>query len=100
MKKGDIISLVLGLISVLLSFIGYYFYVRSEIYKRTEEAINNAEATGEVGREKLKSATEQLYLTVPSFLRSFIGRDAIEVIVQSAFDKIEEYAKKQIKKAI
>ena len=97
MTKSEIFSIIFGAFSVFLSFIGYYFYVKSEIYKKTEDAVNNAEATGEIGREKLKSATEQLYLTVPSFLRPFISRETVEAAVQSAFDKIEEYAKRQKK---
>ena len=91
----EIFSLIFGLISVLLSFIGYYFYVKSEIYKNTEEAVNSAETDGSLGSEKLKMATEQLYLTVPALFKPFFTKDQIELIVQSAFDKIEEYAKKQ-----
>ena len=95
MTKGEILSIIFGVVSAIVSFIGYYFYVKSEIYRKTEDAVSCAEATGEVGREKLKSATEQLYLTVPTFLRPFISRDAVEMAVQSAFDKIEEYARRQ-----
>ena len=91
----EIFSIIFGLISVLLSFIGYYFYVKSEIYRKTEDAVNNAETQETLGREKLKIATEQLYMTVPSLLKLFFTREQVELIVQSAFDKIEEYAKKQ-----
>lgn len=91
----EIFSIIFGLISVLLSFIGYYFYVKSEIYRKTEDAVNNAETQETLGREKLKIATEQLYMTVPSLLKPFFTREQVELIVQSAFDKIEEYAKKQ-----
>ena len=91
----EIFSVIFGLISVMLSFIGYYFYVKSEIYRKTEDAVNNVETEGALGREKLKMATEQLYLTVPSLLKPFFTREQIELIVQGAFDKIEEYAKKQ-----
>ena len=95
MIGDEIFSLIFGLISVLLSFVGYYFYVRSEIYRKTEDAVNNAETADEIGREKLKTATEQLYLSVPALLKPFFTKAQIELIVQSAFDKIEEYAKKQ-----
>lgn len=97
MNGEEILSLILGLISVLLSFAGYYFYIKSQIYKKTEDAVNNAEEEGMIGREKLKTATEQLYLTVPTVLKPFIGKSEIELIVQCAFDKIEQYAKKQEK---
>ena len=95
MTKSEALSVIFGVLSAFVSFIGYYFYIRSEIYRKTEDAVSCAEATGEVGREKLKSATEQLYLTVPTFLRPFITREAVETAVQNAFDKIEEYARRQ-----
>lgn len=95
MSAEGVLSIVFGLISVLLSFIGYYFYVRSRVYSKTEDAVNNAEVEGMIGRDKLKAATEQLYLTVPAVLKPFIGREQIGAIVQRAFDKIEEFAEKQ-----
>ena len=97
MIKGEVLSALLALISFLLSFVGYYFYIRSEVYKKTEDAVNNAEAQGTVGKEKLKAATEQLYATVPTVLKPFFSREQLESIVQAAFDKIEEYAKRQKK---
>lgn len=95
MQAEAFLSIIFGFISVTLSFIGYYFYIRSEIYKKTEDTVNNAETSGKTGKEKLKTATEQLYLTVPTFLKPLITRARIEKTVQYAFDKIEEYAKKQ-----
>ncbi len=97
MLKSEIFSIIFGTVSLLLSFIGYYFYIKSEVYKKTEDAVNNAEAEGTVGKEKLKAATEQLYATVPAILKPFFGREQIELAVQTAFDKIEEYAKRQKK---
>ena len=95
MDKKDILSIAFGVLSIVLTFISYYFYIRSEIYKRTEETVNNAESGGTVGREKLLAATEQLYGSVPVILKPFITREHIESAVQYAFDKIEEYAQKQ-----
>ena len=95
MLKGEILSLLFALLSLFVSFIGYYFYIRSEIYRSTEDAVNNAEANGGCGKEKLKAATEQLYSSVPAVLKPLIGKRQIEELVQVAFDKIEEYAKRQ-----
>ncbi len=97
MFKSEIFSIIFGTVSLLLSFVGYYFYIKSEIFKKTEDAVNNAEAEGTVGKEKLKAATEQLYATVPAVLKPFFSREQIELAVQTAFDKIEEYAKRQRK---
>ena len=95
MEKTEILSVVLGLLSVVMSFIGYYFYIKSRIYKSSEKAINNAEVEGESGKQKLESATRELWRIVPNVLKPFISYECIKAIVQSAFDKIEEYAKKQ-----
>ena len=95
MLKGEFFSVIFALISLILSFIGYYFYIKSEIYKNTEDVVNNAEASGGNGKEKLKAATEQLYMSVPTVLKPLIGKAQIEAVIQRAFDKIEEYAKRQ-----
>lgn len=95
MSTETFLSMIFGLISVALSLIGYYFYIRSEIYKSTEDAVNNAENTDKIGKEKLSTATEQLYLTVPTLLRPFFSKKRLEKAVQYAFERIEEYAKKQ-----
>lgn len=97
MSKGEIFSIIFGVVSLLLSFIGYYFYIKSEVYRKTEDAVNNAEAEGTVGKEKLKAATEQLYAVVPALLKPFFSREQVEHAVQTAFEKIEEYAKRQKK---
>ena len=95
MDKRDALSIVFGAVSLVLTFISYYFYIKSEIYKRTEETVNNVEIGGTVGKEKLTAATEQLYGSVPVVLKPFITRGHIESAVQYAFDKIEAYANKQ-----
>ncbi len=93
----EFFSVIFGILSILMSFVSYYFYIRSELYKKTEDAVNSAEDKGGIGEEKLMAAAEQLYLTVPKILKPFITREHIKIIIQKAFDKIEEYAKKQVK---
>ncbi len=91
-----IISLALAGLTLLMTFIGHYFYVRGKLHKAAAGAITNAEQDEKTGVEKLDLAVEQVYSLVPTSLKVFIHRRTVRKIVQAAFDKIEEYAKKQV----
>lgn len=91
-----IISLALTGLTLLMTFIGHYFYVRGKLHKAAAGAITNAEQDEKTGAEKLELAVEQVYSLVPTSLKVFIHRRTVRKIVQAAFDKIEDYAKKQV----
>ena len=93
-----IISLVLAGLSLIVTFIGHYFYVRGKLHKAAAGAITNAEQDDKTGAEKLELAVDQVYVLVPASLKVFIHRSSVRKIVQAAFDKIEDYAKKQVEK--
>lgn len=92
-----IISIVLGVVSVALSFLGYYFAVRAKLEAAAAGAVEGAEADGKSGEEKLRDAVRTVSALVPAALKPFIREPLITRIVQAAFDKIEAYAKKQVK---
>ncbi|MEG1609532.1 MAG: hypothetical protein RR348_06650 [Clostridia bacterium] len=98
MTVSQIINIVLGVLAVLVSFISYYFYIKSIITKETAKAVERAEIEGKTGAEKLEIATAQVYALVPVFLKSIISREFTKQLIQQAFDKIEAYAKKQLDK--
>lgn len=85
-------------VSVLLTFISYYFYIVSKAKEAASEAINKAEDADKSGTEKLNLAVKQVYELIPITARMFIPKSVIKTLVQAAFDNIEEYAKKQIAK--
>lgn len=93
-----IISIVLMVLSLIASFISHYFYVRGKLHKAATGAITNAEQDDKTGEEKLDIAVEQVYGLIPISLKPFIHRKSVRKIVQAAFDKIEDYAKKQVEK--
>ena len=64
-------------------FIFFYIITRTSSDKKKEE--------------KMAFVVEQLKKIVPKALRFIFTDKAIEKIAQKAFDKIEEYAKKQKK---
>lgn len=98
MKAEIIINLILGILAIVASFVGWYFYVKGKAYKAAEGAVDDAEQDGKTGAEKLEIATDQVYAIIPVVLKPFITKDIVRDIVQAAFDKIEAYAKKQVKK--
>lgn len=98
MKAEIITNLILGILAIVASFVGWYFYVKGKAYKAAEGAVDDAEQDGKTGAEKLEIATEQVYAIIPVVLKPFITKDIVRGIVQAAFDKIEAYAKKQVEK--
>lgn len=98
MTTAEIINVVLSVLSVVVSFVGYYFYVKQKIAKAATEAVNDAEQDGKTGEEKKEMAVTQVYALIPAIYKPFITRAVVEGLVQAAFDKIEDYAKKQLNK--
>lgn len=98
MTAAQIISIVLGVLAVIVSFVGYYFYIRSKIAKAATGAVSDAEQDGKTGEEKLQTAVDAVCALIPVILKPIISREFVKNLVQAAFDKIEEYAKKQAAK--
>jgi len=93
-----VLDIILGVISLIAMFISYYFYIKCMLNDAACDAIDNAEATGGKGAEKFCFACELLKSLIPMAMKPFISDKMIEMIVQSTFDSIESYAKKQTKK--
>lgn len=98
---AKIINIAIPILAVLMTFVGYYFYIKSQAEKAASVAINKTETDtkdGKSGEEKLNEAVEQVYDLIPISARVFVPKPVVRGIVQVAFDNIEEYAKKQIAK--
>ena len=95
-----ILEIVLGALTVILIFISYYLSVKSSLQKIAGDAINNAETYDLDGKEKMKVAVSQISQLVPTVLKPFFKDEIIETIVQCAFDKMQEFAKKQVEKDV
>ncbi len=93
---------VLTIISILLTLaavcVSYYLYIKKVIERKSLDAINNAENTDKEGKEKLADAVEEVYSVLPVVVKPFISRAVVETIIQTIFDKVEEYAQKQVNK--
>lgn len=94
----NFLTIIFAVLAVLGYILSYYFSVKAKIYAATEDAVNNAEQDDKEAAEKLEFAVNQIYDIIPAVAKPFFSKKLIEKIVQKAFDKIEEYAKKQKRK--
>ena len=93
-----ILSIVSCLFTLAAIVISYYLAIRKKIEQEALNAINKAEDTDKIGEEKMQDAVEIVYDIVPAVAKPFISKKLIETIIQSVFDKVEEYARKQVAK--
>lgn len=98
MPTEIIVNIILGVVAVVAAFAGYYFYIKAKLTKAAESAIDNAEQDDKTGEEKLNEATDSVCALIPTILKPMIKRELVKALVQTAFDKIESYAKKQVEK--
>ena len=92
-----IITLLFSLLTIVLCLVAYYFKVRKDIETKAVEYINGAEDLDADGKEKFAFVVTELQKLVPAVFKPFVNKHMIETIVQMMFDKIEDYAKKQVK---
>lgn len=93
-----VLTILAGICTVTALFISYYFYIKRKIEAEVPGAINGAEDTGMSGEEKFNEAVETIYSLIPVAVKPFITRNLVETLVQEVFDKMEEYARKQVNK--
>jgi hypothetical protein len=98
MNINEIINIVLVVLGIIITLLTYYFKIKAKLESSVSGSINDAEIAGVDGKEKMKRVVDDLYSLVPLPYKMIFTKDFIEKLVQKAFDKIEEYAKKQTKK--
>ena len=82
----------------LITFVTYYFKVKNKLQDAVNGSINNAEQEGVSGEDKMNQVVNDLYSLVPIAYKGIFNKEFIKKLVQKAFDKIEEYANKQVNK--
>ena len=93
-----IITIIMTVLSIVGVFLSYYFNIKAKIHAATAGAVDDAEQNDKTATEKMDYAVSQIYSLVPTVLKPFFTKKVIQSIVQKAFDKIEEYAQKQVDK--
>ena len=98
MSFNEILNIILVVLGVIITFVTYYFKIKNKLQDAVNGSINDAEQEGVSGEDKMNQVVNDLYSLVPIAYRAIFTKDFIQKLVQKAFDKIEEYAKKQNKK--
>ncbi len=98
MDWESILTIIFAVLSIVSAFLSYYMNVRKKIAESITQEVNNAEVDGAIGEEKKVEVIAQLRKIIPAVLKPFITDNILDALVQKAFDNIEAYAKKQLKK--
>lgn len=98
MNWNEILNIVLVVLGVVITFVTYYFKVKNKLQDAVNGSINNAEQEGISGEDKMNQVVNDLYSLVPIAYKGIFNKEFIKKLVQKAFDKIEEYANKQVNK--
>lgn len=98
MNWNEILNIVLVVLGVVITFVTYYFKVKNKLQDAVNGSINNAEQEGISGEDKMNQVVNDLYSLVPVAYKGIFNKEFIRKLVQKAFDKIEEYANKQVNK--
>lgn len=98
MSWSEILSIVMTVLTIVTSLLGYYFNIKQKLLDAVNGKIDEAEIDDLNGEQKMLYVVEELYKLVPLTYRSIFNKEFIEKLVQRAFDKIENYAEKQVNK--
>ena len=91
-----IISIITTVLAIAGAIAAYYIHIRKKIEDVALDAINTVENMDAVGKEKFDEAVNIVMGVIPVVAKPFIPRSVVEVVVQKIFDKVAEFAKKQV----
>lgn len=104
MNLSNIFEIVYDLLIFGGAVVFYYLSKKNELVVAAENAIARAEkeykdATN-AGGKKFEYAVNLIYTALPAQFRMFFTRELIADVVQTTFNRIEEYAKLQLKETV
>ena len=89
---------------VILGFVVSYIKTKTQLINKAGDFINVAEdnykSTTKQGQVKFNAVVTWLMDLIPAPMKIFITRDMVEKIVQTAFDKMADFATKQLDKVV
>ena len=104
MNGINIYSILITVALCLVGFLSQYLKTKYELIHKVGDFINKAEddykSVSKAGNEKFKWVVTSLYGLVPAPMKFFITEQMIAEIVQKAFDKMAEFATKQLDKVV
>ena len=93
-----ILTIASSVLTIVVTVIGYYQHIKKRLEQEALDAINIAEETDKIGAEKLQDAIKMVKDMIPAVAKPFISDKLIETVIQGVFDKVEDYARKQLEK--
>jgi hypothetical protein len=100
----NIIDIAIPILTVFFGTLSAYFRVHDQLRRRSIKYIAEAEElykdSTKAGGQKFSWVVDNLYELIPPPLKVIITKKCIEIIVQSSFDAIEDYAKMQLDMAV
>ena len=91
-----IIDILIYVLLSIIIFLNIYFSVLSKIKFSATDVINYVEDLNIDGKNKMKLAVEKIKDVIPIILKILFTESKLEKIIQETFDKMENYAKKQM----
>lgn len=98
MWYDTLIQVGLGVLLLIVSLVFGFVYSYLKAKGLATDAVNNAEQLEAEGKEKLVEAINEVVSKLPAVVKLVITKSMIEKMVQSAWEKAEAYAKKQLEK--
>lgn len=91
-----IITIIMTVLAIAGAIAAYYIHIRKKIEDTALDAINEVENMDAVGKEKFDEAVNIVLGIIPAVAKPFIPKSVVETVVQKVFDKVAEFAKKQV----
>lgn len=95
---SEVLNVILAVAIVIGAFVISYFKTNSKFKDKIAALCNYAESQFSKGTDKKQYVIDTIYSIVPIALKPILNKTIIGMMVQSTFDSIEEYAKKQLDK--
>ena len=104
MSGINIYSIVMTVLMVVFGFLCSYIRTKTNLINKAGDFINKAEEDykdySKSGMIKHEAVVEWCYSLVPGPMRFIITRQVCSQVVQAVFDKMAEYATKQLDKIV
>lgn len=95
-----ILSIVFAILTIVGTFVSYYFCIKNKITAQIAAGIDEVEIDGKAGEEKKAEVVEQLKKLIPKILKPFFTTKMLDALVEKIFASVKSYAMKKAQEQI
>lgn len=95
---SDVLNVIFAVAIVIGGFVISYFKTNSKFKDKIAALVNYAESKFDDNEKKKQYVIDTIYDIVPVVLKPILNKTIIGMMVQSTFDSIKEYTRKQLDK--